>query len=67
MTTQRKGEPGKGEPASHKPKSKQPAAGKPVIQGSWPDGETRQQMSQSQSHRENLGKHGKNEDWAKKW
>ena len=53
--------------ASEKSQSKQPATKKPAVQGNWPDGEARQQMSQSESRRENLGKHGKNEDWAKKW
>jgi hypothetical protein len=33
----------------------------------WPDGEARQQMSEEQAERDNLGKHSKNLDWTKKW
>ncbi len=47
MTTHRKDE-----SAPHKPKAKQSEAAKPAIKGSWPDGETRQQMSQSENQRE---------------
>ena len=33
----------------------------------WPDGEARQQMSEEEAERDNLGKHSKNLDWTKKW
>ena len=33
----------------------------------WPDCEARQQMSEEEAERDNLGKHSKNLDWTKKW
>jgi hypothetical protein len=43
-------------------------AGKPpYIRGPWPDQRARQEMSHAENACENLGKHGKNPDWERKW
>jgi hypothetical protein len=36
-------------------------------QAPWPDQDARQEMSEAAVERDNLGKHGKNPGWDKKW
>jgi hypothetical protein len=39
----------------------------PRAKAPWPDQSARHQMSQTEAECENLGKHSKNREWAKRW